>query len=192
VGGRFSLVVVAFATIALLMVLLMRVRFERDPSRGWKPNQRPLPSPPRSYYVLLGLGYVVLGAGVALSIATRHPLSRLVLVRPGTLLDHLWHGRFVSREWEWVRGESFRVDRLCARHGGRALARTCEGVTRGRRPSETGREPGIRLRTEPHKLGSEEVHSNRREFSPAHTGGMAMQQESWIRFDNVRDEGRSS
>jgi hypothetical protein len=78
VDGRFALVVVAFATIALLMVLLMRVRLERDPSRGWKPGQPALPSPPRSYYVLLGLGYVVLGAGVALGIATRRPWPLVV------------------------------------------------------------------------------------------------------------------
>ena len=54
--ARFALVMAAFATIALLMVLLMRIRLERDPSRGWKPDQRRLPSPPRSFYVLRGLG----------------------------------------------------------------------------------------------------------------------------------------
>jgi len=78
VEARFALVVAAFATIALLMVLLMRVRLERDPSRGWKPDQRPLPSPPRSFYVLRGLGYVVLAAGVALGIATHRPWPLVV------------------------------------------------------------------------------------------------------------------
>jgi membrane protein implicated in regulation of membrane protease activity len=78
VDGPFALVVVAFTTIALLMVLLMRVRLQRDPSRGWKPDQPPLRSLPRRYYVLLGLGYVVLAAGVALGIATHRPWPLVV------------------------------------------------------------------------------------------------------------------
>ena len=70
---RFAFVVVAFATVALLMVLVLRVRLEPDASRGWKPDPSPLPSPPRVFYVLQKVGYVVLAAGVALGAAIDRP-----------------------------------------------------------------------------------------------------------------------
>jgi len=74
----FVFAVVAFATIALLMVLVLRVRLEPDASRGWKPNLPPPPPLPRIYFVLLTAGYVVLVAGVGLGIATHEALPLVV------------------------------------------------------------------------------------------------------------------
>lgn len=71
--ARFAFVVVAFATVALLMVLGLRIRLEPDSSRGWKPDPSPLPSPPRVFYVLQKAGYIVLAAGVALGAAIHRP-----------------------------------------------------------------------------------------------------------------------
>jgi hypothetical protein len=77
-NAQLALVVTAFATIALLMVLLMRVRLERDPNRGWKPDSIALTSPPRSFYVLRALGYGVLAVGLALCIVIHRPWPLVV------------------------------------------------------------------------------------------------------------------
>jgi hypothetical protein len=75
---RFVVVVVAFATIALLMVLVLRVRLEPDASRGWKPDLPPPPPLPRIYFVLLAAGYVVLVTGVGLGIVIHQALPLVV------------------------------------------------------------------------------------------------------------------
>lgn len=75
---RFVFVVVAFATIALLMFLVLRVRLEPDASRGWKPDLPPPPPLPRIYFVLLIAGYVILVTGATLGIAI-HQGSPLVV-----------------------------------------------------------------------------------------------------------------
>lgn len=91
-------VVTAFALVAVLMLIMMRVRWNDGSRPGWEPNVAPQPKPlPRAYGTLIVVGYLVLVPGVVLAAVFRAPA--LVFVCVLTLYAATWVSRIALVRW---------------------------------------------------------------------------------------------
>lgn len=98
-------VVSAFAVVAVLMLIMMRVRWNDGSRPGWEPDVAPLSeSLPRAYGSLIVVGYLVLVPGLVLAAVLR--ITALVIVCL-VLFAATWVTRNVLIRWRhantWVR-----------------------------------------------------------------------------------------
>jgi hypothetical protein len=90
-------VVSAFAVVAVLMLIMMRVRWNDASRPGWEPDVAPQSEPlPRAYGILIIVGYLVLIPGLVLAAVLRAPALGIVCL---VLFAATWVPRIVLVRW---------------------------------------------------------------------------------------------
>ena len=106
-------VVTAFAVVAVLMLIMMRVRRNDGSRPRWEPDVAPQPKPlPRAYGTLIVVGYLVLVPGVVLAAVFRAPA--LVVVCLFILYAATWVSRIVLLRWRDANTSVRKVDAVAA------------------------------------------------------------------------------